>query len=107
MVSHRPTYINPWLQSDDSKPQQYTGHLEDILADQVVEKIRALKKSNKPWFINYWTLAPHNPAVPSEAYRKLFPNDKAGQYSALLKQIDDEIARVLKALDETDQTENT
>jgi arylsulfatase A-like enzyme len=28
----RPTYIDPWLQSDNTPLQQYHGHLEDILA---------------------------------------------------------------------------
>lgn len=107
IVPHRPTYTNPWLQTDDGKPQQYQGHLEDILADRVVENIRVLKKSAKPWFIKYALLSPHNPAHPSEAYRKLFPDNKAGQYSALLKQMDDEISRVLKALEETGQADNT
>jgi arylsulfatase A-like enzyme len=107
MVPHRPTYTNPWLQTDDGKPQQYQGHLEDILADHAVETIQALKKSAQPWFIQYALLSPHNPAHPSDAYRKLFPKDKAGQYSALLKQMDDEIGRVLKALEETGQVDNT
>jgi arylsulfatase A-like enzyme len=107
IVPHRPTYNNPWLQTNNEAPKQYQGHLEDILADHVVEKIHSLKNSPSPWFINYWTLAPHNPAVPSDAYRKLFPPGKAGQYTALLKQLDDELARVFKALDETGQADNT
>lgn len=107
MVPHRPTYTNPWLQTDDAAPQQYAGHLEDILADRVVENIVTLKKSAKPWFIQYALLSPHNPAHPAETYRKLFPNTKAGQYSALLKQMDDEIGRVLQALESTQQADNT
>ena len=107
IVPHRPTYTNPWLQTDDEAPQQYAGHLEDILADHVVENIRSLKKSAKPWFIQYALLSPHNPAHPADAYRQLFPDTKAGQYSALLKQMDDEIGRVLKTLEETQQADNT
>jgi len=106
-VPRRPTYINPWLQLDDSDPKQYQGHLEDILADAVVKRIHELKNNKAPWFINYWTFAPHNPAVASDVYLKKFPNTPAGKYQALLNQMDDEIGRALNALKETGQFENT
>jgi len=106
-VPRRPTYINPWLQLNDGDPKQYQGHLEDILADAVVKKIHELKDDKAPWFINYWTFAPHNPAVASDVYLKKFPNTSAGKYQALLKQMDDEIGRVFDALKETGQIDNT
>lgn len=107
MVSHRPTYMNPWLQENAGPAVQYQGHLEDILAERVITTIKQHQHDASPWFINYWTFAPHNPATPSAAYRQQFPDDKAGQYAALLKQLDDQVGRVLHALEETGQAGNT
>ena len=108
----RPTYNNPWLQINDDEPKQFKGHLTDILADMVVKKIYSLKeepsaKTKQPWFINYWMLAPHNPAKPSNEYGKQFPETPSGQYQALLKQMDASIGRVFEALEKTGQAENT
>lgn len=103
----RPTYSNPWLQRDKESAQQYSGHLENILADEVVKTIRQQAGSKQPWFINYWTFAPHNPATAPDDYLKQFPDTPAGKYQALLKQLDDNIARVLTTLEEIDQRDNT
>jgi len=112
MKYRRPTYDNPWLQRNDAAPQPHNGHLEDILADEVVnilrqQAARQKSKDTPPWFINYWTFAPHNPATASEVYLNQFPDTREGKFQALLKQLDDNIARVLKTLDETGQAENT
>ncbi len=102
----RPTYTNPFLQSDRTPLQQYQGHLEDILADRVVETIRQ-QKSSTPWFINYWLFAPHHPSVASAEFLQKFPPTPAGKYQALLAQADFEIGRAISALRETKQLDNT
>lgn len=107
MVPHRPTYTDPWLQENDAAAVQHPGHLEDILAERVVATIKAHQNDTAPWFINYWTFAPHNPAIPSQEFREQFPAGKAGQYAALLKQLDTRIGDILAALDETGQADNT
>jgi len=108
----RPTYDDPWLQRDDAAPQQYTGHLENLLTDEVVDTLRqqaARQQSTdkQPWFINYWTFAPHHPATASDVYLKQFPDTPEGKFQALLKQLDDNVARVLETLEETGQADNT
>jgi arylsulfatase A-like enzyme len=102
----RPTYINPWLQSDHTPLQQYQGHLEDILAEHVVAQIQK-SKQNAPWFINYWLFAPHHPSTASEEYLKKFPSTPEGKYRALLAQADAEIGKALQALRDTKQLDNT
>lgn len=102
----RPTYINPWLQSDHTPLQQYQGHLEDILAEQVVSHIKN-GASQAPWFINYWLFAPHHPTTASDQYLKKFPPTPEGKYRALLAQADAEIGKALQALRDTKQLDNT
>ena len=102
----RPTYIDPWLQSDHTPLQQYRGHLEDILAERVVAQIKK-GKQNAPWFINYWLFAPHHPSTASEEYLKKFPDTPEGKYRALLAQADAEIGKALQALRDTQQLDNT
>jgi arylsulfatase A-like enzyme len=107
MKYRRPTYDNPWLQRDDAPPQQHNGHLEDLLADEVISTLRQQATGGQPWFINYWTFAPHNPAIASEIYLKQFPDTPEGRFQALLKQLDDNVARILQTLEETGQADNT
>jgi arylsulfatase A-like enzyme len=103
----RPTYSDPWLQGDSAHLQQYHGHLEDILADRVVEKIAAMKKELQPWFINYWLFAPHHPSQASEEFLKKFPATPEGKYRALLAQADAEVGKAVKALRDSQQLDNT
>jgi arylsulfatase A-like enzyme len=104
----RPTYLNPWLQSDSTPLQQYQGHLEDILANKVIEKIRILSAQNvQPWFINYWLFAPHHPSQASDEFLAKYDNTPQGKYLALLAQADAEIGRVLQTLRDTQQLDNT
>ncbi|HQQ63522.1 MAG TPA: sulfatase-like hydrolase/transferase [Pseudomonadales bacterium] len=104
----RPTYLNPWLQSDSTPLQQYQGHLEDILADKVIEKIHQLPAQKKqPWFINYWLFAPHHPSQASDEYLAKYDNTPQGKYLALLAQADAEIGRVIQTLRDTQQLDNT
>ena len=103
-VYRRPTYYNPWLQSDSHPPKKFTGHLTNILTDKAISSIK--KQQNlKPWFINLWFYAPHTPIQPE----KKFIKDKTpkGKYLALIEQLDLNIDRVIKTLEETDQLDNT
>jgi arylsulfatase A-like enzyme len=107
----RPTYQNPWLQGHDLEPARHHGHLTDILADEVVSRIQALSRveggEKQPWFINYWTFSPHNPATAAGEYLDRFDDTPDGRYLALLSQTDDAVGKVLAALDETGQGSNT
>ena len=102
----RPTYINPWLQSDSTPLQQHQGHLEDILATRVVETIKNSEKS-QPWFINYWLFAPHHPSVAADEFLKKFPDTPEGKYRALLAQADAEVGKAVQALRDSKQLDNT
>lgn len=107
LVARRPTYYNPWLEENDGPPKQLQGHLDDLLTDRAVSLIESGKSGGKPWFINLWLLAPHTPIEPSESFRQRWPNTPEGTYLALLEQLDHNVARVLEALKNSGQADNT
>lgn len=105
-VRQAPTYINPWLQDNNNPAKQYQGHLDDLLTDRAVTLIEQ-GQGDKPWFLNLWLLAPHHPFEPSEKFKQQFPDTTQGHYLALLSQLDHNVSRVLDALKQSGQLDNT
>lgn len=105
-VRQAPTFINPWLQDNNNPAKQYQGHLDDLLTDRAVALIEQ-GPGDKPWFLNLWLLAPHHPFEPSEAFKQQFPDTPQGHYLALLSQFDHNVSRVLGALRQSGQWDNT
>lgn len=73
------------------------------LTDRAVEWIGSQSK-DEPFFLYLALPSPHEPVVPSEAYRG---KTVAGTYGDYMFQTDDMAGRVLKALDAAGLTENT
>lgn len=103
----RPTYLNPWLSENDEDPIQYKGHLSRLLTDRVVEFIHSRRSSDQPWFLNFWTYAPHTPLQPMAEFAQRYSDDKPGRYLAMIEQLDHSVGRVLDALAATGAAENT
>lgn len=106
IVLRSPTYINPWLRTEFEPEQQYKGHLTNLLTAHTIKQIKALK-GERPWFINVWFYAPHNPVTPGEKYAKLYPDTKEGEYHALIHQLDSSVEKILQALSNSGQADNT
>lgn len=102
-----PTYIDPWLDGHDRSPQQYKGHLSDILAEHTKKLIREGSRQDQPWFINHWFYLPHTPIQPAPRYAEKFEDTGRGRSLAMLAQLDDTIAGLLAVLEETGQSSNT
>lgn len=105
-IRQKPTYTNPWLQENDQPARQYSGHLDDLLTDYAVEKIKQSDRQ-QPWFINLWLFSPHLPMEPSASFASRFPNTDSGRYLAVLNQLDSNVSRVLDALEASGQADNT
>jgi len=99
------THIDPWLQENGNPPRQYKGYLDDLLVDKAISLIR--KSDNQPWFINLWLHSPHVPWQPSPAFKAQFPDTPEGNYLAVLKQLDHNVARLLTALNDKELAANT
>lgn len=100
-----PTYMDPWLMDEREHSRQYKGHLEDILTDHTLQKIREAKQ--RPWFIYHAFLAPHAPWEPEANMAKKFPSTPEGKYLALLAQLDHNLAKIFSALKSSGQWDDT
>ncbi|MFK8021282.1 MAG: sulfatase-like hydrolase/transferase [Pseudomonadales bacterium] len=102
----KPSYFNPKLSEDSAPAIQHEGHLTDILTEKAIEYITS-DNADKPWFLNLWYYAPHNPVEPAEVYASKFPATDEGRYHAMLSQLDVSIGKVVDKLEETGQADNT
>lgn len=102
-----PSYIKPWLQGGHSAAKQYPGHLTDILSDKAISFIKQQEQHTSPWFLNLWYFAPHDPPQPAARFKKKHPNTKEGRYYALIDQLDENVGKVLKALEDSGQANDT
>lgn len=105
LVGTTPTYINPWLQSENSAVKQYEGHIDDLLTARAVETIA--QRANTPWFIYVPFFSPHTPTIPNDIFRAKYPDTPNGRYRAVLEQLDSNIAALFKALDDSGERDNT
>lgn len=99
-----PSYRDPWLMEGGGPAERHTGHLEDILTQRAVERIRDLPR-DRPWFMTLWYYAPHRPIDPEERF--VDEHTPAGRYKALVRQLDTNIGRVLDELASTGQQDDT
>ena len=86
--------------------REYQGHLTELLVENVVQSIESFQPE-QPWFINFWSLAPHVPTQPAVEWGKRYPPTREGRYFALIEQLDDGVRRILKALEKSGQAGNT
>ncbi len=103
----RPRYLDPWLRRDNKAPRLHEGHLTDILTEDAIGFIESRNAEDKPWFLNFWYYAPHMPMEPAPRFAARYPKTYEGMYLALVEQVDDAIGRVLQALEDSGQADNT
>ncbi len=111
------SYVAPWKfpAALNVLPTTPHEHIEDRMADEAIKFIKAHR--DQPFYLNYWAFSVHAPydAKPAliEKYRskaaKLPPG--SGQrnpvYGAMVQSLDDNVGRLLDALDELKLTEKT
>ena len=74
------------------------------LTEKTVDWIAAQRGREEPFFLYVPFNSPHAPIVPIEAFRD---HSKAGGYGDFMVQTDDNVGRILKALEENGFAENT
>lgn len=108
-------YHDPILYHN-GKPKRYEGYCTNIFFEEATQFIERSAKANKPFFTYIPTNAPHGPfdEPPNrelmEHFQAKFPHDKndnrAGFY-AMVKNVDDNIGRLLAKLKQLDIDNNT
>lgn len=102
---------------DDAAPVEQAGYLTELLGDRAVTAVRAFAQTKKPFLLSLHFNAPHWPweapgdAAESERLREksLFHFDGGTQatYRRMVESLDDQVGRVLAALDANGLEQNT
>ncbi|MCM8532678.1 MAG: sulfatase [Lentisphaeraceae bacterium] len=105
------SYVAPW-KFKNFKENYPKEHIEDRMGDEVVKFLEANK--DEPFFINYWQFSVHGPFDAKEEliqkYRKtLDPQNPQNcpTYAAMIESFDDNIGKVLNALDRLNLAKDT
>lgn len=85
------------------KPDDFS-HILPTVCDRAVAKLGEFAKSTQPFFIYLAPCAPHDPYVPTDAWKG---KSGLGTYADYVMETDAEIGRVLEALDKTGLATNT
>ncbi len=105
---------------DDDAPIHQTGYLTKLLGNRTVDVIRGYAKSRQPFLISLYFNAPHWPweapgdqaesqrlAQPGSGGITDFDGGSQRTYQQMIEAMDQQIGRVLQALDANGLTENT
>lgn len=90
-----------------------TGHATDLFTQWSVDYIKSREKSNDPFFLYLAYNAPHFPVQPPEEWlnkvksREAGINDKRAELVAFIEHMDDGIGKVVQALKESGEYDNT
>jgi arylsulfatase A-like enzyme len=89
------------------------GHATDLFSDAAIQFIRDRERDGGKWLLYLAYNAPHTPIQPPEEWlakvteRETGIGDRRARLVALIEHMDDGIGRVVQALKETGQWENT
>jgi arylsulfatase A-like enzyme len=106
-------YIAPWKYPPELKFTGQPGeHIEDRMCEEAIQFLKT--NQDRPFFLNYWAFSIHTPfggkAKLIEKYRaKANPQDpqRTPVYAAMVQSLDENVGRLLDALDELKLTDNT
>ncbi len=98
------------LNMDEIDPK---GHATELFTEWSVDYIKEKAKSDKPFFLYLAYNAPHSPIQPPEEWlmrvKQRNPNmdEKRAKIVALIEHLDDAVGRVVKAVEESELSEDT
>jgi arylsulfatase len=109
-VPWKQSYFNPTFVKN-GKPLATQGFGTDLQFDEVLRWMKTERDANKPFFLYLPTFAPHGPYTPpKEAMQRFldmgFGRDASGFYG-LTENLDQNLGRLLKFMDETGISTNT
>ena len=101
-------YFDPILYHNGEE-KKYEGYCTDIYFDEAIRFID--EPADEPFFVYLPTNAPHSPYLVPDAYRERYAaqglEDKDARIYGMIENIDDNVGKLLSALEESDRRENT
>ena len=105
-VGNGDTEVDMWRDTEHIDPK---GHATDLFAEWAIEMINGWARGSKPFFLYLPFNAPHAPIEPPPEWLEKVhnPDEKRRKLIALIEHLDDAIGRVIAALKQSGQYENT
>lgn len=106
--SHDAHGVTDWQR--DNEPLKEEGYVTTLLGNDAVRFVEQQKSQEKPFFLYLAFTAPHAPYQAPDEYVERFPDipDKTRRaYAAMIACLDDQVGRVVEALDRTGQRGDT
>ena len=94
----------------DNEPVKEEGYVTTLLGDDAVRFVEKQQDKEKPFFLYLAFTAPHAPYQAPDEYVERFreiPDKTRRVYAAMISSLDDQVGRVVEALDRTGQRGNT
>ena len=94
----------------NGKHKRFEGFCTDIWFDEGMKFIKESKDKDKPFFAYIATNAPHSPYYSPEKYSKPYagdPNVPIAEFYGMITNIDDNMAKLMKLLDDEGLADNT
>ena len=108
-------FFAPWP-IDTIRPQPAGTHIDDAIATETIEWLRA-RKPDEPFFLNLWFYSVHAPFEAKPELIEKYRNKAAGLpgeaprnnpvMAAMIETLDENVGRILEALDDRGIAENT
>ena len=100
------TYLTPLL--ENKSPASFTGYLTDALTDKAIEFVK--EDRGQPFFLYLPYNAPHSPFQAPEHLESKYSHitdSKRRAYLAMVDSVDQNVGRLLAALDQSGKRDNT
>jgi arylsulfatase A-like enzyme len=98
-------YEDPELLIDGTSTETVAGHLTDITTDRVIAFMEV--ELDGPFFAQVWYRTPHVPLEPPARWASQYPDTVEGRYAAMVSHGDEQVGRLLAALDDLGIDERT
>ena len=105
-------YIPDLGETSENDKIKATPYLTDVLTDKAVQIIK--EKSNKPFFLNLWYHTVHTPIEGKPELVKYYQKkvkpgmkDQNYEYAAMVGSLDENVGRIINAIDDAGITDNT
>ena len=99
---------DPEMILNEQRPTVHKGHVTDVQTNGALEVLSKMER-NRPFFLNLWFNAPHEPLAPLPEQKELYRHWEEGEqtYFQTVTNIDLAVGRVLAKLDEMGAASNT